>query len=157
MIEKAMNNLKKSGCNNITFVKGDIEEMPFPASHYDVVLSNCVLNLVPDKKKAFSEIFRVLKSGGHFCISDVVIIGSLPEKLRNDAEMYAGCVSGALEKNEYLEIIKLSGFADVRIEKQKEILLPDELLTNYLSPDEINDFQQAEQGIYSITVTAHKA
>ena len=130
--------------------------MPLDGNTFDVVLSNCVLNLVPDKNKAFSEIFRVLKPGGHFCVSDVVIRGSLPGKLRRDAVMYAGCVSGAVDVDEYLGIIGQNGFVDINIHKQKEILLPDEFLSEYLSNSERLEFSSKEVGIYSITVSGYK-
>lgn len=156
MLEKAEKNLNKLGYKNVSFVKGDIEDMPLTGGTYDVVLSNCVLNLVPDKNKAFSEIYRVLKPGGHFCISDVGVKGSLPDKLQKDAEMYVGCVSGAIEMNEYLGIIKQSGFHDIQVHKQKEISLPDELLTKYLTCEELDLFKNGEVGIYSITVSGYK-
>mgnify|MGYP001176588963 CR=1 FL=1 len=156
MLEKAGRNLRKLGYKNVFFVKGDIEAMPLPDNHFDVVLSNCVLNLVPDKNRAFSEIHRVLKPGGHFCVSDVVIKGALPEKLRQDAEMYAGCVSGAIEMDEYLEIIRRNGFTETRMHKQKEISLPEDLLTKYLNPGELAGFRRREAGIYSITVSGYK-
>jgi len=156
MVEKAGKNLTKLGYKNVFFIKGDIEEMPMPNNIYDVVLSNCVLNLVPDKNKAFSEIYRVLKPNGHFCVSDVVIKGFLPEKLRKDAEMYVGCVSGAIEMDEYMDIIKLNGFKNIQTHKQKEISLPDELLTNYLTGDEMKEFKNGIVGIYSITVSGYK-
>ena len=156
MLEKAEKNLNKLGYKNVFFIRGDIEDMPLPGGTYDVVLSNCVLNLVPDKNKAFSEIFRVLKTDGHFCVSDVVIKGSLPDKLQKDAEMYVGCVSGAIEMNEYLGIIKQCGFHDIQVHKQKEISLPDELLTKYLTCDELDLFKNGEVGIYSITVSGYK-
>jgi len=130
--------------------------MPLPDNTYDVVVSNCVLNLVPDKNKAFSEIIRVLKPGGSFCVSDVVIKGNLPDKLRKDAEMYAGCVSGAIEMDEYLEIINKHGFKQVTIHKQKEIEMPVEILKNYLNDTEIQQFRNKETGIFSITVSAKK-
>jgi arsenite methyltransferase len=157
MLAKANENSKKLGFTNVEFVKGDIEEMPLPDNQFDVVVSNCVLNLVPDKNKAFSEIVRVLKSNGHFCVSDVVIKGSLPDKLRKDAEMYAGCVSGAIEMDEYLDIINKQGFKNVTVHKQKEIAIPDEVLGNYLSKDEITSFKNGETGIFSITVSGHKS
>jgi SAM-dependent methyltransferase len=156
MLKKASENVMKLGYRNVVFIKGDIEDMPLPGNTFDVVLSNCVLNLIPDKNKAFSEIFRVLKQDGHFCVSDVVIKGYLPEKLRKDAEMYVGCVSGASEMDEYLGTIKQNGFKNLQIHKQKEISLPDELLTNYLSSDEIQMFKSGDVGIYSITVSAEK-
>ena len=156
MVDKADNNLRRLGYKNVFFIKGDIEEMPMPGNEYDVVLSNCVLNLVPDKNKAFAEIFRVLKHGGHFCVSDVVIKGFLPEKLRKDAEMYVGCVSGAIKLEEYLGIIKQNSFQNIQMHKQKEIYLPDELLTKYLTCDESELFRNGKVGIYSITVSGFK-
>ncbi|MGC9353255.1 MAG: arsenite methyltransferase [Mariniphaga sp.] len=156
MIQKARQNLVKTGFKNIEFIQGDIEEMPLPDDSFDVVISNCVLNLVPDKQKAFSEIFRVLKPGGHFCISDVVTSGELPEGLKEAAEMYAGCVSGATEKREYLKIIEKQGFYQVEIQKEKPIVIPDSILTKYLKEMEIKNFRQSGGGIFSITVTANK-
>ncbi|HLP05027.1 MAG TPA: arsenite methyltransferase [Paludibacter sp.] len=156
MLEKARANNAKLGFGNVEFVKGDIEEMPLPGNSFDVVVSNCVLNLVPDKVKAFSEIYRVLKPGGSFCVSDVVLKGELPEKLQKDAEMYAGCVSGAIEMGEYLEIIRNRGFKNMEIHKQKEIQIPEEILENYLVASEMDKFRKGETGIYSITVSAEK-
>ena len=106
MIDKAKANAEKLGFTNVEFRQGDIENIPVSANVADVIVSNCVLNLVPDKDKVFKEIFRVLKQGGHFSISDVVLIGNLPDKLRNEAEMYAGCVSGAIQKDDYVTITK---------------------------------------------------
>ena len=156
MVKKARLNLEKTGLNNIAFVKGDIENMPLQDNRFDVVISNCVLNLVPDKEKAFSEIFRVLKPGGHFCISDVVLAGNLPAELQQSAGMFAGCVSGALQKKEYLEIIKKQGFSDVQIHKEKQILLPDDILLNYMSPEQLQQFKLDGSGIFSITANAAK-
>ncbi|MBW6535063.1 MAG: arsenite methyltransferase [Mariniphaga sp.] len=156
MIRKAQQNLSKTSFKNIEFIQGDIEEMPLPDNSFDVVISNCVLNLVPDKQKAFSEIFRVLKPGGHFCISDVVTSGTLPEGLKEAAEMYTGCVSGATEKQEYLKIIKKQGFSHVEIHKEKPIVIPEKVLAGYLNESELNQFKNAGAGIYSITLTAKK-
>jgi len=156
MLEKAKRNALKLGFINVEFVQGDIEEMPLPDNRFDVIVSNCVLNLVPDKNKAFSEMYRVLKPTGSFCVSDVVIKGDLPEKLRKDAEMYAGCVSGAIEMDEYLDIINKQGFKNVTVHKQKEISIPEEVLINYLSIQEILNFKNGETGIFSITVSAGK-
>ncbi len=130
--------------------------MPFDENLFDVVISNCVLNLVPDKTKAFSEIFRVLKPGGHFCVSDVVIKGTLSEKMQKDAEMYAGCVSGAIEINQYLKIIADAGFHNINIHKQKEIKLPETLLAEYNDLIELSSYHSGETGIFSITVSAGK-
>ncbi len=157
MLQKADENNKKLGFTNVNFVKGDIEEMPLPDESFDVVVSNCVLNLVPDKEKAFEQIKRVLKVGGHFCVSDVVIKGDLPEKLQKDAEMYAGCVSGAIELDVYMGLIKKQGFEKVEIHKQKEIAIPEEVLKNYLNPKELAEFQNGETGIFSITVSGARA
>jgi arsenite methyltransferase len=156
MLAKACENVKKFGFTNVEFVNGDIEEMPVPSDTIDVVVSNCVLNLVPDKKKAFSEIYRVLKQEGRFSISDIVLKGTLPKGLKDDAVMYAGCVAGAIQKDEYLDIIRQSGFSNIEINKEKEIELPDELLRNYLSNDELQQFNDKSIGIFSITVTASK-
>jgi len=156
MVDKARKNASKLGFDNVEFVSGDIEEMPLNSNSYDVVISNCVLNLVPDKRKAFSEIFRVLKPGGHFSVSDVVIKGELPDKLKEDAEMYAGCVSGAVQIDEYLNLIHNAGFKDVDIQKQRNIELPETLLGKYLSVNEIETFRKGDTGIISITVTAYK-
>lgn len=154
MITKARENADKLGFNNVEFRLGDIEQMPIGGNSIDAVISNCVLNLVPDKQKAFSETFRVLKWGGHFSVSDVVLKGELPEALKNDAEMYAGCVSGAIQMNDYLDIIKEVGFANITVQKEKMVSLPDEILDKYLTEDEKGKFKSGEIGIYSITVYA---
>jgi SAM-dependent methyltransferase len=156
MLRKANQNNAKLGFNNVEFVKGDIEEMPLADNQFNVVISNCVLNLVPNKKKAFAEIKRVLQLGGHFCVSDVVTKGNLPEKLKNDAEMYAGCVSGAIDMQKYLEIIEETGFQNITVHKQKEVQLPDEVLRRYLNDEEILQIKNNEIGIFSITVSAEK-
>jgi arsenite methyltransferase len=157
MIRKARENGTKLGHKNVEFVFGDIEAMPFDDKIFDVVISNCVLNLVPDKSKAFIEIFRVLKPGGHFCVSDVVIKGNLSERMQKDAEMYAGCVSGASEINEYLKIIEQAGFLNVKLHKQKEIKLPDSLLSEYNDAGELKSYHAGDTGIFSITVSAVKS
>lgn len=156
MIEKARNNAEKLGFNNVEFRLGDLEEMPVNNEVADVIVSNCVLNLVPNKQKVMSEIFRVLKPGGHFSISDIVLVGELPEALQKDAEMYAGCVSGAMQKDNYLKAIHKAGFQNVIIQKEKAVVLPDDILTAYLSEEEIKAFAQRSQGIFSITVYAEK-
>lgn len=157
MIAKARDNADKLGFNNVEFRYGDIEDMPVADGVADVVVSNCVLNLVPDKPKVISEIFRVLKPGGHFSISDIVLEGELPEALREDAEMYAGCVAGAIQKDTYLVHIKEAGFENITIQKEKPIEIPEDILSQYLSKDEIAEFNSGETGIYSITVFAQKA
>ncbi|HEY1032289.1 MAG TPA: arsenite methyltransferase [Flavipsychrobacter sp.] len=156
MIEKARANAEKLGYNNVEFRQGDIEKMPVTANVADVVVSNCVLNLVPNKDNVFKEIYRVLKTGGHFSISDVVLVGELPEKLQQAAEMYAGCVSGAIQRDAYLALINKNGFKNVIVQKQKAIVIPDDILKNYLTEEEIAAYKQSKTGIYSITVYAEK-
>jgi SAM-dependent methyltransferase len=156
MIEKARINADKLGYKNVEFRQGDIENMPIAGGVADVVVSNCVLNLVPNKKQAFAETFRILKKGGHFSVSDIVLVGELPEGLQKSAEMYAGCVSGAIQKDEYLTIIKEAGFKEIKIQKEKSIDLPKEILNEYLSEGEIDDFKKGKSGIFSITVYAEK-
>lgn len=156
MIEKANKNNAKLGYKNVEFHFGDIEQMPFENNLADVVVSNCVLNLVPDKKKAFSEIYRVLKPGAHFCVSDIVIQGEMNEELQKSAEMYAGCVSGASRQDEYLKIIEEAGFNNIEIKKSKRIDLPDEILSQYLSEEGIKEYKKNLKGIFSITVVGYK-
>lgn len=156
MIEKARSNAEKLKFNNVEFRQGDIENMPVSANTANVVISNCVLNLVPNKDAVIKDIFRVLKPGGHFSISDVVLEGSLPEKIRNAAEMYAGCVSGAIQKQVYLELIEVNGFVNIIIQKQKPIIIPDDILSNYLTKNEIDSFKASGVGISSVTVYAEK-
>ena len=156
MIEKARANAEKMGYHNVEFRQGDIEHMPITANSADVVVSNCVLNLVPNKHAVIQDIFRVLKPGGHFSISDVVLVGALPEALRNAAEMYAGCVSGAIQKKVYMELIDANGFENVTIQKEKAIIIPDDILVNYLNPAEIAAFRASQMGIFSVTVFAQK-
>lgn len=156
MIAKAKANAAKLGYQNVEFRQGDIEALPLTSNIVDVVVSNCVLNLVPDKRKAFSEVLRVLKPGGHFSISDVVLRGEIPARLKESAEMYAGCVAGALPESEYLGIIHDLGFEQVTIQKRKPINLPDDILSKYLSADEIAAYKSSGAGTFSITVSAHK-
>jgi ubiquinone/menaquinone biosynthesis C-methylase UbiE len=156
MIEKARYNAELRGLNNVEFRQGDIEKMPVTSNVADVIVSNCVLNLVPNKDGVFKEVFRVLKPGGHFSISDIVLVGKLPANIQNAAEMYAGCVSGAIQKQVYLELIDSNGFCNVTIQKEKAIIVPDDILQNYLSEREISEFKNSGTGIYSITVYAEK-
>lgn len=157
MIAKAKANAQKLGYDNVEFRLGDIEALPLTSGMVDVVVSNCVLNLVPDKRKAFTEVLRVLKPGGHFSISDVVLRGELPGQLRQDAEMYAGCVSGALQESDYLSIIHDLGFEQVSVQKRKPIVVPDDILAKHLNAEELDRFKQGGTGIFSITVSAYKA
>ena len=157
MIEKAQENNKKLGYENVEFLYGEIENMPITSDTVDVVVSNCVLNLLPDKKKAFDEIYRVLKPGGHFSISDIVTSGDLPESMKSAAELYAGCVSGAITKTKYLNIIEKAGFNDIAIKSERIISLPDEFLKKYLSEKEIKEYKDLNVKIISINVYAEKS
>ena len=156
MIEKARYNAAKLSFNNVEFRFGDIENMPVEDNKADVVISNCVLNLVPDKNKAFAEIFRVLKPGAHLSVSDIVLNGELPEKIKQAAEMYAGCVSGAMQKDDYLRIMEENGLVNIKIQKEKATPIPDEILSDYLTQQEIDMYKKSGAGIFSITVYAEK-
>lgn len=156
MIERARTNAEKLGFNNVEFRQGDIEKMPVSANVADVIVSNCVLNLVPNKDGVFKEIFRVLKPGGHFSISDIVLVGDLPAGLQEAAEMYAGCVSGAIQKTDYLNLVQANGFVNLTLQKEKPIIIPDDILSNYLNAEEIEAFKTGSTGIYSITAYAEK-
>lgn len=156
MIEKARINARNLGYQNVEFRKGDIEEIPMTANFADVVVSNCVMNLVPDKPKAFAEVYRILKPNGHFSISDIVLVGDLPEKIKSAAEMYAGCVASAIQKEDYLNIIRNAGFTNVTLQKEKAIVIPDDILKNYLDENEIAQYKSSDTRIFSITVYAEK-
>lgn len=156
MIDRARNNAEKLGYNNVEFRMGDIERMPVTANAADVIVSNCVLNLVPNKKQVFSEIYRVLKPGGHFCISDIVLNGEMPAKWKEIAELYAGCVSGAIQKWEYLQLIEETGFRNLKLQKEKPIAIPEEILLKYLNVEEVKAYLDGNVRIESITVSATK-
>lgn len=156
MIERARQNAEVRGFNNVEFRQGDIEQMPVSSNTADVIVSNCVLNLVPNKDAVFTEIYRVLKPGGHFSISDIVLEGTLPQQIQEAAEMYAGCVAGAIQKEEYLKIIEVTGFKNITVQKDKPIIVPDDILGQYLTAEQITEFKQSGTGIYSITVYAEK-
>jgi len=156
MIERARINAEKLNYNNVEFRFGDIEKIPITANMADVVVSNCVMNLVPDKPKAFAEVFRILKPGGHFSISDIVLTGELPERIKNAAEMYAGCVASAIQKNDYLKIIAEAGFKNITLQKEKAIIIPDDILNNYLNNEDRAVYHSNKNIIYSITVYGEK-
>ena len=156
MINRARENAEKLGLNNVEFRQGDIESMPVTSNRADVIISNCVLNLVPNKHKVFSEIYRVLKPGGHFSISDIVLEGIIPDKWKNVAELYAGCVSGAIQKKEYLSLIDEAGFKNVLVQKDITVVIPDDILSEYLSGEEIKEYKGSNIRIASITVYGEK-
>jgi SAM-dependent methyltransferase len=115
MITKATANAKVGNFDNVEFLLGDIEALPLPDNSVDVAISNCVINLAPDKEKVFRELYRVLQPGGRFMVSDLVLLKALPERVRTSVEAYVGCVAGAILKDEYLAIIRGAGFEDARI------------------------------------------
>lgn len=156
MIEKARANAVKLGFKNVEFRLGDIENMPIEANTADVVVSNCVMNLVPDKQKAFAETFRIIKRRGHFSISDIVLQGELTDELRKEATLYAGCISGAVQKEEYLRIIKESGFTNIIVQKERKIDIPNDVLAKFLTIDQLREYKKSRVGIFSITVYAEK-
>ena len=156
MIEKARHNAEVRGFHNVEFRQSDIENIPVTANVADVIVSNCVLNLVPNKNGVIKEIYRVLKPGGHFSISDIVLEGVLPKEIKEAAEMYAGCVAGAIEKKDYLELIEANGFKNITVQKDKPISIPDDILKQYLSAEQLAAFKQSGTGIRSITVYADK-
>jgi len=156
MIEKANENNRKLGFNNVQFLLGDIENMPVENNIADVVISNCVLNLVPDKVKAFKEIYRILKPGGHISVSDIVTTGKLTPAIKSIAELYAACVSGAIEKSKYLDIMKNSGLINIRIDKENPISLPDETILRYISKEDLDDYRKSGISVVSINVYAEK-
>ncbi len=156
MIEKAKFNAKKLSFYNVEFRLGDIDKIPIENNTADVVVSNCVMNLVPNKQKAFSEAFRIIKPGGHFSISDIVLQGELPNDLRKEVTLYAGCVAGAVQKEEYLRIIKNAGFTNVAIQKDRKIDVPNEVLKKFLTVEQLQSYKQSCVGILSITVYAEK-
>ncbi len=156
MIEKARRNTAKRGYDNITFIEGDIENMPLAENTADVVISNCVINLLPEKNTIFKEIYRVLKPDGHFCVSDVVLDGVFPKEFTNNAAIYAGCIASAIQRNDYLKEIEKADFQNIAVQRTKKVLIPDEVLQEHLDEDTIQKYKAGNVGIYSITVTAYK-
>ncbi len=156
MLEKARNNAKKRGFTNVEFLEGDIENMSLSDQTADVVVSNCVLNLLPRKDKIFSEIYRILKPDGHFCISDVVLNGHFPKKFTDNASMYAGCIASAIQREDYLSEIKKANFSEIKVERTKTVEIPDEVLQEHLDEITIEKYKAGNVGIYSITVTGKR-
>ncbi len=156
MLAKARDNAKKMEFNNVEFLEGDIENMPLLDDFADVVVSNCVLNLLPQKNKIFKEIYRVLKHGAHFCVSDVVLEGEFPKEFTNNAAMYAGCIASAIQRRDYLAEIKKAGFKDIKVERTKTVIIPDGVLEEHLEKQTIQKYKDGSVGIYSITVVGYK-
>lgn len=156
MIARAGVNAAKRGFVNVEFLEGDIENMPLPDKTADVVVSNCVLNLLPHKDIIFKEIYRVLKPGGHFCISDVVLNGYFPKEFTGNAAMYAGCIASAIQREDYLGEIEKANFVDIKVERTKTVEIPDDVLAEHLDKTTIEKYKAGNVGIYSITVTGKR-
>lgn len=156
MVDLARKNTEKLKFSNVRFVQGDIEEMPFDGDSFDRIISNCVINLVPGKQKAFAEMHRVLRIGGRFTLSDIILQGVLPPAIRKSAEAYVGCVSGVVTKKEYLDMLQDPGFTDVRIVKEQEIPFSDDDLKAVASKDEIQLFRESGAKVLSLTITGVK-
>ena len=162
MLERARENARKAGFDNVEFRKGIIEQLPVEDESADVVLSNCVINLSPEKRRVFAEVYRVLKPGGRMMVSDVVLEQALPEKVLNSVEAYLGCVAGASLREEYLETIRRAGFSEVRVEREAcfgdAIDLDDPRIAGAMrdvemTPEQVSDFAKA---VTSIHVFARK-
>jgi SAM-dependent methyltransferase len=156
MIKKARENAARQGYANVEFRLGEIEALPVTNSSVDRIISNCVLNLIPNKQGAFSEMLRVLRPGGSFGVSDVVLEGELPQGLKEAAELYVGCVSGAIQKADYLEMLRSAGFENVRVVKEKGIELPDDLVAAYLPEDPRGALKASGVRVLSVTVQGSK-
>ena len=162
MLEKARANAKKGGYENVEFRSGEIEKLPVEDSSIDVIISNCVINLSPDKESVFRESFRVLKPGGRLMVSDLVLVKELPVVIKESVEAYVGCLAGAIMKDEYLSFIKKSGFRDVKIVSQSSY--PIEAMANDVTAQVIKnspaikqkDLQGVEDSVVSIKVCAVK-
>ena len=162
MVDKARANAKKGGYENIDFRQGDLENMPVADSYVDVVISNCVINLVPNKRLVFKEAFRVLKPGGRLAISDVVLTRELPDFVKNSTKAYIGCLAGAIMKQEYLQIIGNVGFSDISVAAESSFpvqsLLCESRGSSAIEMPQFSPEQQKEiaESVLSIKVNARK-
>jgi arsenite methyltransferase len=156
MIAKARGNAAKLGYGNVEFREGAIEQLPVDSGSVDAVISNCVLNLVPDKSKAFAEMLRVLRPGGRFCVSDIVATGELPAPVREVAALYVGCVAGAMAEDSYLGLLETTGFQDVRVAEARSIPLSDDALAGSMSAADIAAFRASGIKLKSVTVLGAK-
>ncbi len=172
MIDLARDNAEKNNFENVEFRLGEIENIPVANDSVDIIISNCVINLSPEKQRVFDEVFRVLKPGGRIAISDIVLLRELPESLRNNETLLAGCVAGAELKNKYLGIIRNAGFEDIEVmDKDQKLKDLEDTLENVGEPvlviegepvnlenfeDVKEDLEDIQKSIQSITVTAYK-
>ncbi|MBF0217247.1 MAG: arsenite methyltransferase [Candidatus Omnitrophica bacterium] len=146
MVAKAKENAKKGSYSNVEFRLGEIEKLPVEDNSIDVIISNCVINLSPDKETVFKEAYRVLKRGGRLMVSDLVLAKDLPEKIKNSVEAYVGCLAGAIKKEEYLRFIEQAGFQDIKIISE----------SSYPVDAMFDDHAALEDAIVSIKVAAVK-
>lgn len=156
MIEKANVNKEKLGYKNIEFRLGEIENLPVDENSVDITISNCVINLVPNKQKAYQEIYRTLKKGGKFVVSDIVVKGKLPESIRKSVELYVGCVAGAISKDKYIGIVQATGFSEVKVLEEKEYQVPDSFLLKYLNMEQFKAYKEGGAKILSLTLSGTK-
>jgi len=159
MIHLARENAHKNGFTNTEFRLAEIENLPLADSSVDVAISNCVINLSPDKERVFGEIFRVLKPGGRMMVSDIVLTGELPERVKNSVTAYTGCIAGALLREEYLSAIRNAGFKQVKITAENGIpadLWPDLPIPEAALPITADDFKAALRSVASVKVSAMK-
>jgi arsenite methyltransferase len=156
MIVKARANASKLGYGNVEFRLGEIEQMPVEADSIDVVISNCVLNLVPDKASAFAEMFRVLRPGGRFCVSDIVATGELPGPVQDAAGLYVGCVAGAMPEGHYLALLREVGFERVQVAEAKSVAIPDDALAPHMDAAALAAFRASAIVLKSVTVLGFK-
>ena len=157
MNTKARANAETLGYENVRFLEGDIEALPLEDDTIDVVISNCVLNLVPDKARAFAEMYRVLRPGGHFCVSDIVYEGQMPPAVKRSAELYAGCVAGAMEHDAYLTLVEAAGFKGIDVVKKRAVEIPESVYQAVLTPEEHESLRASGATILSVTVYGEKA
>ncbi|MFH1868957.1 MAG: arsenite methyltransferase [Candidatus Omnitrophota bacterium] len=161
MVKKAKANAEKAGYNNVEFRLGDIENIPLEDSVADCVISNCVINLAEDKQKVFNEAFRILKPKGRLMVSDMVLLGDLTEEVKRSAHMYAGCISGALRREEYIDKILRAGFEDVQVVKEDPVCISDYIGSDKVISDIAKDMSKEEiekidKAVVSIKIRAVK-
>jgi arsenite methyltransferase len=161
MLKRAKENARKGKFTNVEFKLGDIEAIPLEDSVANCVISNCVINLAQDKQKVFNEAFRILKKGGRLMVSDMVLLSDLSEKISKSAEMYAGCVAGALKRNDYIVKIKNAGFKDISIIKEDPVRFLDYLGSDKIVSDIIENMSEKEieeinSAVVSIKISAKK-
>jgi arsenite methyltransferase len=159
MLALARQNAANAGATNVEFLQGEIEAIPLPDASVDVVISNCVINLSTDKGRALREAFRVLKPGGRFAVSDVVVNGAVPDLVRQQVELWVGCIAGALERQEYLATLQAAGFAKCSVEPTRYYTLDDmgdATVGAWLATQPAAEQERLKRAFFSAFVRAHK-